>query len=472
MAYTIINTTDTLEQMRVKLNNLTTNDFGNPALLAPAGIASTSIVGAVVELAAIAYSAAGWTIKDSVNTTQGIGSGETLTVLGTTNQINAVVSATDTLTLSLPTNVVISGYFQGSNFSTNSGNITANGTLHTLGDIEISNATIRSIATSLVTINDSLTVSGTTLTASNYVSSGNITINTDKFVVTGSNGNTSIKGTLGVTGLTTSSGLYLSSGAIDFEGATSNAFKTTLTVVDPTANRTLTLPNVTGTIVTTGDVGTVTGTMIADSTIINADIADNTIRGAKLNVSSDNVTFGTVTASTFTGTASIASTISLTADNSSNTTNYLTFSSTATGNQSLKTDTDLNYNPSTNVLNTTATAARYADLAEIYETDEEYEVGTVIMIGGEKEVTKSFVGCRAIGVISERPAFLMNAEGKGQPVALKGRVKVKVSGPVKKGDELVAGNDGYAATISEEFTKVFAIALEDNDKGLIEAIIL
>jgi len=66
----------------------------------------------------------------------------------------------------------------------------------------------------------------------------------------------------------------------------------------------------------------------------------------------------------------------------------------------------------------------------------------------------------------------MNAEGKGQPVALKGRVKVKVSGPVKKGDELVAGNDGYAATISEEFTKVFAIALEDNDKGLIEAIIL
>jgi len=472
MAYTIINTTDTLEQMRVKLNNLTTNDFGNPALLATAGIASTSIVGAVIELAGIAYSAAGWTIKDSVNTTQGIGSGETLTVLGTTNQINAVVSATDTLTLSLPTNVVISGYFQGSNFSTNSGNITANGTLHTLGDIEISNATIRSIATSLVTINDSLTVSGTTLTASNYVSSGNITINTDKFVVTGSNGNTSIKGTLGVTGLTTSSGLYLSSGAIDFEGATSNAFKTTLTVVDPTANRTLTLPNVTGTIVTTGDVGTVTGTMIADGTIVNSDIADGTIRGAKLNVSSDSVTFGSVTASTFTGTASIASTISLTADNSSNTTNYLTFSATATGNQSLKTDSDLSYNPSTNVLNTTATAAKYADLAEIYETDEEYEVGTVIMIGGEKEVTKSFVGSRAIGVISKRPAFLMNAEGKGQPVALKGRVKVKVSGPVKKGDELVAGNDGYAATISEEYTKVFAIALEDNDKGLIEAIIL
>jgi hypothetical protein len=45
-------------------------------------------------------------------------------------------------------------------------------------------------------------------------------------------------------------------------------------------------------------------------------------------------------------------------------------------------------------------------------------------------------------------------------------------GPVKKGDELVAGNGGFSTTISEEFTKVFAIALEDNDKGLIEAIIL
>jgi len=473
MAYTIINTTDTLEQMRVKLNNLTTNDFGDPALLLPAGISATSIVGAVVELAGVAYSAGGIYIKDSANNQQGIGSGETLRVLGTTNQINAVVSATDTLTLSLPTNVVISGYFQGNNFSTNLGNITANGTLHTLGDIEISNATIRSVSTSLVTINDSLTISGSnTLTAGNYVSSGNITINTDKFVVTGSSGDTSIKGTLNVTGLTSTGGLYLSSGDIVFEGATDNSFETTLTVVDPTADRTITIPNVTGTIVTTGDVGTVTGTMIATGTIVNADIADNTIRGAKLNVSSDNVTFGTVTASTFTGTASIASTVTLSEDSTSNSSNYITFSSSLTGNQSLKTDSDFSYNPFTNVLSTTATSARYADLAEIYETDQEYEIGTVIMVGGEKEVTKAFVGKRAFGVISDRPAFLMNAKGKGQPVALKGRVKVKVVGPVKKGDELVAGNGGFATTASEEFNKVFAIALEDNDKGLIEAVIL
>lgn len=62
-------------------------------------------------------------------------------------------------------------------------------------------------------------------------------------------------------------------GTIQFEGATDNAFETTLTVTDPTADRTLSLPNVTGTLVSTGDTGTVTSTMIADGTIANADIS-------------------------------------------------------------------------------------------------------------------------------------------------------------------------------------------------------
>jgi hypothetical protein len=59
---------------------------------------------------------------------------------------------------------------------------------------------------------------------------------------------------------------------LTFEGATSNDFETTLTVTDPTADRTITLPNVTGTVVTTGDTGSVTSTMITDGTIVNADI--------------------------------------------------------------------------------------------------------------------------------------------------------------------------------------------------------
>jgi hypothetical protein len=61
-------------------------------------------------------------------------------------------------------------------------------------------------------------------------------------------------------------------GSLSFEGSTDNSFETTLAVVDPTADRTITFPNVTGTVVTTGDSGTVTSTMILDGTIVNADI--------------------------------------------------------------------------------------------------------------------------------------------------------------------------------------------------------
>jgi hypothetical protein len=61
-------------------------------------------------------------------------------------------------------------------------------------------------------------------------------------------------------------------GSLSFEGATPNTFETTLAVVDPTADQTITLPNITGTVVTTGDTGTVTSTMILDGTILNADI--------------------------------------------------------------------------------------------------------------------------------------------------------------------------------------------------------
>lgn len=61
-------------------------------------------------------------------------------------------------------------------------------------------------------------------------------------------------------------------GSLVFEGSTANAFETTLAVTDPTADRTITFPNVTGTVITTGDTGTVTSTMIADGTIVDADI--------------------------------------------------------------------------------------------------------------------------------------------------------------------------------------------------------
>lgn len=134
----------------------------------------------------------------------------------------------------------------------------------------------------------------------------------------------------------------------------------------------------------------------------------------------------------------------------------------------------------------TATSALFADLAEKYLADEEYEVGTVVSVGGTAEVTACQVGDRAFGAVSGSPAFMMNEglEG-GTYIALKGRVPVKVIGPVRKGDRLIAASNGCAAVAqslmkntalrADKFPDTFAIALgNSDDEGvkLVEAIIL
>ena len=117
-----------------------------------------------------------------------------------------------------------------------------------------------------------------------------------------------------------------------------------------------------------------------------------------------------------------------------------------------------------NIFHGRATSANYADLAEKYLSDKNYEVGTVVMIGGEKEVTESKYGKRAIGAVSENPAYMMNSGlAEGIYIALKGRIPVKVIGAIKKGDDLVASDNGCAIVADAHDTKVFAVALESND---------
>jgi hypothetical protein len=87
----------------------------------------------------------------------------------------------------------------------------------------------------------------------------------------------------------------------------------------------------------------------------------------------------------------------------------------------------------------TASSAKYADLAEIYTSDKNYEPGTVVVFGGTAEITATKIthDTRVAGVISTNPAYLMNSEATGLPVAFTGRVPCKVRGPVTKGDVLV-----------------------------------
>lgn len=128
-----------------------------------------------------------------------------------------------------------------------------------------------------------------------------------------------------------------------------------------------------------------------------------------------------------------------------------------------------------NIFRGVATSARYADLAEKYLPDQNYPVGTVMSVGGEKEVTASKDGDRCIGVVSENPAFMMNKDLEGGIyVALKGRVPIRVLGEVKKGDRLVAADNGHARSIKDRSDEVnsFAIALHDGVNSIVEAVVL
>ncbi len=137
---------------------------------------------------------------------------------------------------------------------------------------------------------------------------------------------------------------------------------------------------------------------------------------------------------------------------------------------------DANADLTARIFNGTATSARYADLAEKYLADAEYEVGTVVVIGGEKEVTACSQGERAIGVVSANPAYMMNSDLEGGTyIALKGRVPVRVMGKVKKGYSLIAGIDGTAMAGPADSLAGFAVALESSDDEgvkIIEALVL
>jgi len=226
-----------------------------------------------------------------------------------------------------------------------------------------------------------------------------------------------------------------------------------------------------------------------------------------------------------------AATATLTARNTSTTSHYITFSEGATGAAAQFTDIGLRYVPTNDVLtigntitltgntgsisitgnilpgsnsptdsgqnlgalnnrwntvwattfNGTSTRSLYADLAENYLADQDYEPGTVLIFGGEHEVTVTSVkgNHRVAGVVSTEPAHLMNSALEGDHVvalALQGRVPCKVLGRVAKGDMLVTSAvPGYA--IVDNDPKVGTIigkavqSKTDDGKGCIEIVV-
>ena len=293
MAVKNIAVTDTLETFRTTFNDMALNDFGDIANLSGA-ISSTNLVDAMNETISIATSTAGWTIRDTSSTTQLIGGGDILTVLGTSNEIEAVVSATDTLTIGLPNAVSITTSITAPTVSTgnmsltngsitdssgqisfgdenlvttgtiNSGNITSSATIsgatitgtgatHTLGTVEISGNTLRSTDSTRLSIND-------TFRANAFESeTGLFKIDEDSSIprFTSSAAGKAL----------TFDAVPTFNASIVFEGSAANANETTLTVTNPDADRTIVIPNEDGTIITTGSLDAVTENMMANDAI-------------------------------------------------------------------------------------------------------------------------------------------------------------------------------------------------------------
>jgi hypothetical protein len=224
MAIRTIALTDTLETFRTEFNNMTSLDFGDAATLAGAGLSSTTVVGAVIELAGVVAAAQGFYINDGT-TSQLIGAGQTFNLASSSN-INAVVSATDTLTLNLTDSISVSG------------------TSHTFGNVTLANGSLTDSSGAISFGNENLTTTGTL----------NVT------------GLTTL-GTTTMSGLTSSGIQITTNGTIIFEGSSNNTSETTLTVANPTADRVLTIPDETGTIVSSGSTDVVSEAMMADDAV-------------------------------------------------------------------------------------------------------------------------------------------------------------------------------------------------------------
>jgi hypothetical protein len=176
--------------------------------------------------------------------------------------------------------------------------------------------------------------------------------------------------------------------------------------------------------------------------------------GRITSASTSGITVGNGTLTLATSGTGISGSASFTANQSGGSTFTVTSNATSANTGSTIVARDGSGNFSAGVITATTTAARYADLAERYTADADYEAGTVLVFGGEAEVTQctSKYDKRIAGIVSTDPAFLMNESLEdGVSVGLVGRLPCKVVGEVRKGDLMVSSDTaGHAEAWRDE----------------------
>jgi hypothetical protein len=406
------------------------------------------------------YDNTGWVMPDPVTTVgtspvvwvqfSGAGTytaGTGLTLTGSVFSVNA--SQTQITSVGTLSGLGVNGTVTASAFTANTGVFTGNGSgLSAIAGANVtgtvSSATTAGTVTTAAQPNITSTGTLTSLAVTGNITAGNVSATTFTgalsgaattagTVTTAAQGNITSVGTLtglGVNGTVTAVNITANTGVFTGNGSAltalnaSNVSSGTLAQAR-LANASLTLGSTTltlgGTTTTVAGLSSVTSTTFVGALTGAATTAGTVTTAAQPNITS----VGTLTSLTVSGGIT----------NANITTGANSTAGSMTGNWSLTAGSRLN--------------ATYADLAEKYVADADYEAGAVLVFGGVHEVTLStdHDSHRVAGVVSTNPAYTMNNDCAGAHVAtiaLQGRVPVKVHGPVAKGDLMVSGPDGRA----------------------------
>ena len=404
------------------------------------------------------------TATGNISGTYILGDGSQLSNLPNSNTIvngtsNVTVASNANTTVGVAGTTVLD---IGSTGSAVTGLISATGNITATGNVAGGN-----IVTAGAVIGATVAGDGSALTALNGTNIGSGTVAAARVATlnqntTGTAGGLSSAVTVELTGPVTGSATFTSAGDTASIGTTLTADPVITLTGAVTGSATMTnLGNVSiATTATSDPTITLAGDLTGSATLTNLGNATLTAT-----IASNSVALGTDTTGSYVQQGATSGNGISGSVNSESGTFTVTSNGTDANTGSTLVFRDANGSFSANVITATATQARYADLAENYLADHDYDPGTVISIGGPLEITICGLGDYPAGVISTDPAYLMNSDlVAGLPVALVGRVPVRVFGSVQKGQLVYSDIMGRGSKNSEGH--LVGIALEDNtDEG-------